>query len=51
MVSWCSEWWWWCTESTPPSTGMALGPGGGPRPCRDCNPEFGPSSRAGLEDV
>lgn len=58
MLSWCSEWewwgwwwWWWCTDSPPLGTGMALGPGGGARPCRDCRPEAAPSSRAGLVDV
>lgn len=30
---------------------MALGPGGGARPCRDCKPGLEPSSRAGLGDV
>ena len=53
MVSWCKEWWWWWWWwwwfESGPGTGMALGPGGGARPCRDGNPE--PSSMAGLEDV
>lgn len=49
-MSWCTEWW-WCTESPPPGTGIALGPGGGARPCRDCKPAFEPKSRAGLCDV
>lgn len=50
MVSWCNEWW-WCTESAPLGTGMALGPGGGARPCRDCKPGFEPRSRVGLGEV
>ena len=53
MVSWCKEWWWWWWWwwwfESGPGTGMALGPGGGARPCRDGNPEL--SSMAGLEDV
>lgn len=67
MLSWCSEcwwwgcgwWWWWCgwgcsgcTDSPPLGTGMALGPGGAARPCRDCRPGgAAPSSKAGLDDV
>lgn len=50
MVSWCNEWW-RCTVSAPPGTGMALGPGGGARPWRDCKPALEPRSRAGLGDV
>lgn len=50
MVSWCREWW-RCTDSAPPGTGIALGPGGGARPWRDCKPALEPRSRAGLGDV
>lgn len=50
MVSWCNEWW-WCIESGPLGTGIALGPGGGARPCRDGKPGFAPRSWAGLGDV
>lgn len=30
---------------------MALGPGGGANPCKDCSPEFDVRSKAGLDEV